>query len=239
VSRLVGETGYADRVSRDDDLHALGVFAEPQRRRVFERLQAAGSSTVGELAEALGMGRTLVVFHLGKLTEAGFVDVVPPTPAGAPGRPPQRYRATGREVAAAVPDRRYDLLAGVLLDGLADHRVGESADASALRVARRRGAELARGLGSEPAADTEAADLARLERVLAALGYAPRRDGAEVVVVNCPFHKFRATNTAQVCSVNRALGEGYLRGLELDRQVQATLRPSPDTCCVAFEPRTA
>ena len=38
--------------------------------------------------------------------------------------------------------------------------------------------------------------------------------------------------------VNQALSDGYLHGLELDEHLQATLRPSSDSCCVVFTTRT-
>lgn len=220
---------------REQDIDALGVLTEPQRRRVFEQVQSEGPITIGGLMGSLSMGRTLVAFHLNKLVEAGFVEAVAPEPAsGVPGRPSQRYRATGREVVATVPDRRYDLLAGVLLDSVADFRAGETAHSSALRAARRRGAELARQLGRVGRGRSLTERFSRLEAVLRALGYAPRRDERELAVRNCPFDKFRATNSEQVCSLNLALSHGYLEGLELDRYLTARLQPSPDRCCVVF-----
>jgi predicted ArsR family transcriptional regulator len=224
-------------VISDDDLDVLGVFTEPARRRVYEQLHEEGPATVAELVTALGMGRTLVAFHLGKLLETGFVEIVAPEQvAGAPGRPAQRYRTTSREVVATVPDRRYDLLAGVLLDGLADQRPGESAQSSAQRAARRRGTELARTWGRGSA--SLEGGRARLEHLLQSLGYAPRSQGADLLLRNCPFDAFRATNTPQVCPVNQALSDGFLHGLDLDVHLRATLRPSPDSCCVVFESGT-
>jgi predicted ArsR family transcriptional regulator len=226
-------------VISDEDLDVLGVFAEPARRRVYEQLHEEGRATVADLVTALGMGRTLVAFHLGKLLETGFVEVVAPEQVtGTPGRPAQRYRTTSREVVATVPDRRYDLLAGVLLDGLADHRPGESAQSSAERTARRRGTALARSWESGSAPRGSKGRLARLERLLRSLGYAPRSEAGELLLRNCPFHAFRATNTPQVCPLNQALSDGYLHGLELDEHLQATLRPSSDSCCVVFTTRT-
>jgi predicted ArsR family transcriptional regulator len=223
-------------MAQEQDLDALGVFTEPQRRRVFEHVQLSGPCTVSELVDALGLGRTLVAFHLGKLVEASFVEVIASDSGSKrPGRPAQRYRVTGREVVATVPDRRYDLLAGILLDSVAHFRAGETAQASALRAARRRGAELARQLGGGGRRGrTPAALLGRLERLLSQLGYAPQRQGVELAVRNCPFDKFRATNTAQVCALNKALSDGYLHGLELDKELQTTLQPSADRCCVVF-----
>lgn len=219
----------------EQDIDALGVFTEPQRRRVFEHLQSTGPCTISEVVHGLGIGRTLVAFHLGKLVEAAFVEVVAADPATRrPGRPAQRYRVTGREVVASVPDRRYDLLAGILLDSVAGFRTGETAQASAVRAARRRGKELARQLGGAARGRSTAALLGRLERLLAQLGYAPHRQGEQLAVRNCPFDKFRATNLEQVCSLNKALSDGYLEGLELDQDLTATLQPSPDRCCVVF-----
>lgn len=227
---------YDVRVTLEqEDISALGVFTEPQRRRVFEQLQAQGPCTVSELIGVLDMGRTLVAFHLGKLLEAGFVEVVPPARgATSPGRPAQRYCVTRREVVVSVPDRRYDLLAGILLDSIASCRSGESAGDSAARAARHRGVQLARELVSGRPGRTLASRFARLERLLSAIGYSPRREGDELTVRNCPFDKFRPTNTPQVCGLNQALSDGYLEGLELEQHLETTLRPSADSCCVVF-----
>jgi predicted ArsR family transcriptional regulator len=219
----------------DDDIETLSVFTEPQRRRVFEQVQLAGAATVNQVATALGIGRTLVTFHLGKLIEAGFVEqVASERAAGAVGRPAMRYRPTGREVVASVPDRRYDLLAGVLLDSVAEHRPGESAHASALRAARRRGARIGAELRGVGSLRSKAARFARLERLLVALGYAPHREAEELTVRNCPFEKFRESNPDQVCSLNQALSDGYLEGLGLQDDLSTELRPCPDTCCVVY-----
>lgn len=234
------KSGYDVRVALEQDINALGVFIEPQRRRVFEQLQAEGPCTVGELVGALDMGRTLVAFHLGKLLEAGFVEVAGPARgATSPGRPAQRYGVTRREVVASVPDRRYDLLAGILLDSIASSRPGESPGDSAARAARHRGVQLARELVTGRPGRTLATRFARLERLLSAIGYSPRRDADELTVRNCPFDKFRPTNTAQVCALNQALSDGYLEGLELDQHLETTLRPSGDSCCVVFADKRA
>lgn len=219
----------------DGDLEALAGLTDGQRRRVFERIQADGECTVAEIGRSLSIGRTLVTFHLAKLVGAGLVEVVPARKRlGVPGRPSQSYRLTGREVTASVPERRYDLLAGVLLDGLAEHQVGEPAQDSADRVARRRGCELAGQFRDGRAARSIAARLGRLEGLLASLGYVPRRQDRTITLANCPFHKFRPDNTPQVCQVNLALAEGYVEGLDLADRVSVELRPGPDSCCVVF-----
>lgn len=217
------------------DLTALAALADGQRRRVFEQIQTVGQSTVTEIAAALSIGRTLVTFHLAKLVEAELVEVVPAQKRlGVRGRPSQSYRLTGREVTASVPDRRYDLLAGVLLEGIAEHQPGESAQDSAGRAAQRRGRDLARQIVRGTGARSVAARLGRLETLLTSLGYVPRRKARTITVQNCPFDKFRPQNTPQVCQVNLALGQGYVDGLELSDRVAVELRPCPDSCCVVF-----
>jgi len=219
----------------DDDLAALAALTDGQRGRVFERIQASDECTVTEIATALSIGRTLVTFHLAKLVEVGLVEVVPAQKRlGVRGRPSQSYRLTGREVTASVPNRRYDLLAGVLLDGVAEHQPGESAQDSADRVAYRRGKELAQQLTESRAVRSVAARLGRLEALLTSLGYVPRREDKTITVRNCPFDKFRPENTQQVCQVNLALAQGYVDGLGLSDRVTVELRPCPDSCCVAF-----
>lgn len=219
----------------EGDLTALAVLADGQRRRVFGQIQATGQCTVSEIATELSIGRTLVTFHLAKLVEAELVEVVPAQKRpGLRGRPSQSYRLTGREVTASVPERRYDLLAGVLLDGVGEHQPGESAQDSASRVAHRRGRELGQLslVGTVPRSTP--ARLARLEKLLASLGYVPRREAKTLTVRNCPFDKFRPQNTPHVCQVNLALAQGYVDGLGLSDRVAVELRPRPESCCVVF-----
>ena len=237
---MVVESLYRALMALEQDIETLALFTEPQRLRLFEQVQARRTSTVNELAAGLGIGRSLVTFHLGKLIEAGFVEVAPPErPAAARGRPSVRYRITGRETVVSFPHRRYDLLAGVLLDGVADHLPGESAHTSALRAARRRGRTLGHGFRDRRPVRTNAGRFARLERLLSALGYAPHRRTDELLVRNCPFDKFRPTNTAEVCSLNQALSEGYLEGLGLDEHLRTELRPCPGACCLVYRPLNA
>lgn len=220
----------------DGDLEVLAGLSDGQRRRVFEQVQAAGGATVSEIVASLSIGRTLVAFHLAKLVEAGLVEVVPAHKRlGVRGRPSKGYRLTGREVAASVPDRRYDLLAGVLLEGLAQHQPGESAQDSADRVAHSHGQQLARQAMAPRAPRGINARLGRLDTLLTSLGYLPRREGTTIRVRNCPFDKFRAHNTPQVCALNVSLARGIVDGLDLSDRVAVALRPSPDSCCVLFD----
>ena len=218
----------------EEDVELLGVLVEPQRRRIYDELaQATEPQTLADVAGALDLGRTLTTFHMNKLVAAGLVDVVPAQPGdGRRGRPSQRYRVSRREIEASVPPRRYDIVASVLLEAARTQQDGETVAAAGRRAGRRRGAELAR---EEPV--RRGAPLRRLERLLGRLGYAPARSDSTLVLRNCPFDKLRDTDRDLVCGINHALVEGYVEGSDAVGELDATLRPCPDNCCVVISSR--
>jgi DNA-binding transcriptional ArsR family regulator len=55
---------------------AFDALGDPMRRRIVERL-SAGPRPVGELADALPIGRPAVSKHLRVLTNAGLVEYTP------------------------------------------------------------------------------------------------------------------------------------------------------------------
>jgi predicted ArsR family transcriptional regulator len=219
-----------------DDLAAVGVLAEPRRSRIYTHLAAATQpQTQQEVCD--GLGRTLVAFHLDKLQRAGLVRLVrAEAAAGARGRPPQRYAVSDREVIATVPPRRYELLAEVLVRATREQAPGELMLAAAVRVARARGAELAREESDCTADGCEPQEV--LTQLLSRLGYEPRHDEGTIVLTNCPFQRLRIADTELVCSINLAVSAGYLDGLAMSEAVTARLRPCPVNCCVVLE-RTA
>lgn len=229
-----GINGYGGSMdARLDDRYALSVLAEPQRARIYDYLAAAGGSpSRQEVSAELGIGRTLVAFHVDKLEHAGLIEPAEAgrAVAGTPGRPPRRYRVTHEEIAASVPPRRYELLAEVLVQAAGDQAAGEPLRDAAIRAGRRRG----RALADDVADRTDQLPGARLIDLLTRLGYEPRDDEGGVVLTNCPFRRLRVMDTELVCSVNVALADGYLEGLR--SALTARLRPCPDSCCVVLEP---
>ncbi len=224
-----------------DDLVTMGLLAEPQRARIYAHLaSAARPQTRQEVCDQLGIGRTLVAFHLDKLQRVGLVHA---TRSGAPaagrGRPPQRYVVSDRELVASVPPRRYELLAEILLRATRDRAPGESMCTAAVRVARARGGEIATEFATEkPCEDVRSEEPAEvLTSLLTRLGYAPCRDEEDALVLtNCPFQRLRVADTELVCSINAALTAGYLDALALNEAMTARLRPCPINCCVVLEP---
>ncbi len=219
------------------DVIALGVLAEPQRARIYDYLAGANAPrTRQDVADALGLGRTLVAFHFDKLEQAGLIGSVAPeaVASGRPGRPAQWYEVTQREISASVPPRRYELLAEILVRAAGEHVPPEALGEAALRVARRRGRDLA---AERPEARQPDSGSMRgvLRDLLTRLGYEPSDDGDSVVLTNCPFHRVRVLDTELVCSINAALATGYLEGVGADGDFTARLRPCPTNCCVVLD----
>ena len=135
----------------------------------------------------------------------------------------------------SIPQRHHELLAELLLEAVLEERFDESATASALRVARKRG----EGVGAEERITT--ARLGRLgaeraltiaEAVLARRGFEPHREGpVSLRLHNCPFHPLAAKAPELVCGINHAFVTGLLAGLGA-LTVQAVLAPTPGECCV-------
>ncbi len=223
-----------------DDVLALRVLAEPQRARIYNHLAAVGeASSRHEVARALGIGRTLVAFHLDKLEQAGLIKQASPeeNPPGRPGRPPQLFQVTGAELSASVPPRRYDLLAEVLVEAISEQRPDEELTDVALAVARRRGMDLAAQLGPTDRGSDETRGA--IIDVFRRLGYEPTAEGAGVLLTNCPFHRLRQIAVELVCSINAALVAGYLEGLGTDAGLVPRQRPCPTNCCVVLDEGSA
>jgi predicted ArsR family transcriptional regulator len=204
------------------DLDAIGALADPTRRAVYEAVASAARQPVSrdEIAEAVGVGRTLAAFHLDKLVDAGLLDVSFARRSGrsgpGAGRTAKLYRRAAAEHAVAVPPRAYQGAAEILAEAV--DRAG--ADQTLFAVARERGREQ-----TEPGG--------QLLELLERRGYEPVEDGGVVRLRNCPFHRLAEDFPPLVCGMNLALIEGVLDGAGLTSW-RATMDPAPGYCCVAI-----
>lgn len=224
----------------DDALDAVGVLVEPLRRAMLRFVRRAGRPvTREEVAAATGASVKLAAFHLEKLVEHGWLRGASDRSArpATGGRPPKLYEPSGREVELSFPARRYDLLAGILLDVSAG---GSGAIAEqARRVAHDRGRSLAEaslpeGRRRRPGRERSLAAAAEL---LGELGFEPRRTGAgEATMANCPFRSLADAAPATVCEAARGLAEGVLAGLGASG-VGATVERADDRCCLVLRLR--
>jgi predicted ArsR family transcriptional regulator len=231
-----------------DDLSALAALQDPVRRVLYDYVVAQRREVGrGEAAEAAGVQRTLAAFHLDKLVEAGLLEAGSRRLSGrtgpGSGRPAKVYRRAAEEHQVSLPPRDYRTLALALAE------VVETLDADdqAERAARRAGERLAsaerrRRPSPVSAPGTEAHSVmgaeAGLEAVLEARGYEPYADGEGLRLRNCPFGVAAEAYPTLVCSMNLALCEGVVTGLE-DDTAMAVLDPRPGECCVAFRRRVS
>jgi predicted ArsR family transcriptional regulator len=68
---------------------------------------------------------------------------------------------------------------------------------------------------------------------LSAQGYQPYRDGENVRLRNCPFHRLASRHPPLICGMNLALLEGLLEGAAVT-SLGARLDPRPEECCVVL-----
>lgn len=210
-----------------DDLDALASLADRVRREAY-RVVADGAGPVGrdEVAEALGVGRTLAAFHLDKLVTAGLLEtsyarLSGKTGPGA-GRPAKLYRIAAAEHAVSVPPRAYRTAAELLAEALEE----AGAENVLNKVARRHG---------QRASDAEG-DVVEL---LTGHGYAPVADGPDRIELrNCPFHRLAEQFPPLICGMNLAMVDGLLTGAGLAGEWAARMDAAPGRCCVSLSARS-
>ncbi|GAA2862482.1 ArsR family transcriptional regulator [Actinoplanes cyaneus] len=206
-----------------DDLDALTSLADRVRRQAY-RVVAGGTGPVGrdEVAEALGVGRTLAAFHLDKLVAAGLLETSYARRSGktgpGAGRPAKLYRVAAAEHTVSVPPRAYRTAAELLAEALEE----AGAENVLNTVARRHGRRVA------GAAD----DVVEL---LTGQGYAPAADGpGRIELRNCPFHRLAEHFPPVICGMNLAMVDGLLAGAGLDGDWEARMDAAPGRCCVSL-----
>lgn len=201
----------------------MAALSDPSRRALYDHVRHQDHRVSREeAADAVGISRTLAAFHLDKLVDAGLLRARYEAPADQPrgrGRAPKVYEPAGDGLSVTIPERRYELIAGILADGVADDPA--HAERAAQRHARARGRALGERLAGQGGG---------LLAALADLGFEPVRGGTRIVLHNCPFHDLARRHTALVCGLNHAFVDGLVAGLGTD--VRTRLAPRPGGCCV-------
>lgn len=222
-----------------DPVAAIGVLGDRLRRRLYDfvREQQYPVSR-DDVAHEAGVSRKLAAFHLDKLVDAGLLQVAaaPEARARRLGRPPKCYRPAPVAVSVSIPERRYDLIGKILIEGIVAPHPGESALDAAVRAGREAGMSLGRErvgtrrlgrLGPERT-------ISEAVGALGDLGFEPARtaDGG-LILRNCPFQALAREAPDIVCAVNHAFATGLIRGLGNER-VSVALAPHLDRCCVTL-----
>lgn len=221
---------------------AVAALHDESRRRLYEFIRRQRRPVTREdAADGLGISRKLAAFHLDKLVDVGLLrtGVQPDADRGKVGRRPKVYEPSGVDLTVAVPDRRPDLLADILVEAVLTDSPQINARSAALRIAHEHGLRIGSAerdrvrpgrLGLERA-------LSLAESLLQCYGFEPGREAPTVVRLrNCPFHPIVARSPALVCAINHAFITGLLDGLEAE-SAQATLAPRPGECCVELHSR--
>jgi predicted ArsR family transcriptional regulator len=234
-------------VQSDDDLSrkiaGIAALDQPLRRDLYRLLaRAEGWTTRDEAAAALAVARSVAVFHLDKLVEAGLVEVRFERTSGrtgpGAGRPSKLYRLVDAEVSASVPERHYDLAGSLLATAVAESTRTGAPVADCLRTAARAAGEL---LGEEANAAVAGARGRGPRRqavldVLARHGYEPEiMKRNEIALANCPFHRLAEEHRELVCGMNLDFLEGLLEGMGPVDTLSARLAPAPGFCCVRID----
>jgi len=219
---------------RDNELNrqieAVAALREPIRRDLYRFVaKQDGEVSRDQAARALRISRSLAAFHLDRLAEAGLLEVsyrrlTGRTGPGA-GRTSKLYRKSTKEIEIALPARRYELVARLLMEAI--EKGGSERDLE--QVAEAWGMRL----GNEA---KRRSDPARLIQVLRDAGFEPERskDGT-IVLRNCPFEALRSMSRHLVCHMNLALCRGILAGLDASR-MSVRLEPDQGRCCAVFQP---
>jgi predicted ArsR family transcriptional regulator len=213
----------------DANVSAVAALGEPTRRRLYDHVvRQADPVSRDEAAEALGLARQTAAFHLDRLADESLLDVVYERRSGrsgpGAGRPAKLYRRSSKQVTVSLPGRRYDL-AGLLLAQALEE--SEATGEPSRTVLHRKAHELGKEWGTQ--------DDAGVLDLLQGYGFEPRREGAAIVLGNCPFHTLAREHTETVCGMNLHLLRGVVEGLH-ETGLQACLAPAPGRCCVRLEP---
>jgi predicted ArsR family transcriptional regulator len=221
------------------DVARVAALDHPIRRDVYRLLIDADDwLSRDQVVEALDLPRSVAVFHLDKLAEAGVLEVRFERTTGrsgpGAGRPSKFYRPTGPEVSASIPDRNYDLAGIMLASAVNEATVTGAPVADCLReVAHSAGHELGADAATAAAGSgNENERLAAVSGVLAAHGYDPQQTGHDIVLKNCPFHRLAQAHRSLVCGMNRDFLDGLIAGLGESDVLDALLDPQPGYCCV-------
>lgn len=201
---------------------AVAALDEPTRRRLYDHVvRQSGPVGRDEVAEATGVPRATVAFHLDKLVDEGLLEVSYERRTGrsgpGAGRPAKLYRRSERQISVSLPERQYELAALLLASSLeAAEESGSPARAVLGQQARALGAELRSGSTLE---------------TLETHGFEPRTEGDEIALGNCPFNRLAQAHPRLVCSMTLNLVDGMT-----DAGHHARLEHRPGFCCVRVGP---
>ncbi len=207
----------------------VGALADRVRRELYLYVSAQESPVSrDQAAAALGIAHHQAKFQLDRLEEAGLLEtgfqrLSGRTGPGA-GRPSKVYRRADREISVSLPGREYALAGELMAEAITTASRDQVPVQDALAEAA---AARGREIGRQATATGEPLSIAAA--ALVRYGYEPRGDGAQIVLVNCPFHALARAHPDLVCGMNQALLGGMCERIG---GLTAHLEPGENRCCV-------
>jgi predicted ArsR family transcriptional regulator len=222
----------------DRRIAGIAALDQPLRRDLYRLLGRRDWVSRDVAAAELDVPRSVAAFHLDKLVDAGVAEVRFERTSGkqgpGAGRPSKLYRRVDGELAASIPERSYDLAGLMLTTAISEATetrvpVEEALTTTAAAFGHELG-ELAAGAAPDATASGDRRDA--VMATLADHGYEPAREGDDIVLRNCPFHRLAEAHRALVCGMNRDFLGGVLEGFGEADDLDARLDPQPGYCCV-------
>ena len=204
-----------DTTTFDRELGQLtSSLGDSTRRAIYISVrESAEPVTASQISALFDLHTNVARHHLDKLVTDGYLRVNhrrrPGKRGPGAGRPAKHYEPTLKEISVQFPERRYDLLAELLL------RVVERLDMDAARqIAEEVGAEYGRELAAEIGLpDDEGFDgaVTAVARAMMGVGFETNTDDSEHMMVTsyCPFGATATNHPDIVCR----LDQGIVRGL--------------------------
>jgi predicted ArsR family transcriptional regulator len=211
-----------DTATFDQELGALASsLGDATRRAIYISVrESADPVTASQIASLFGLHANVARHHLDKLVADGYLHVDhrrrPGKQGPGAGRPAKHYETTPKEVSLQFPERRYDLLAELLLRIV--ERLGmDEATAMAEEVGMEYGRELAAEIGLPEEAGFNSAVQA-IAKAMMGVGFDASADveGHMMVTKYCPFGDTATDHPAIVCRLDQGIVRGLLEATHQD-----------------------
>jgi len=214
----------------NDELEALTTaLGDSTRRGIYLAVRNSSESvTVADVAASFQLHPNVARHHLDKLVGDGWLQVShrrrsDKTGPGA-GRPAKHYEPTAKEVSVQFPQRRYELLAELLVRSL-ERLDPEQAGNVAEEIGREYGEQLVAELGDVGGID---ATIRSVAETMLGLGFETQGDTAHrsLITSSCPFAGTADSHPDIVCRLDKGIVRGLTGGS--DDAVSVTVTPRTD-----------
>ena len=222
------------------DVAAVAALNDPLRLALYEYVTGqAGPVSRDQAAEALGVGRKIAAFHLDRLADQGLLDVAFRRLSGrrgpGAGRPAKLYSRSARQVQVSLPPRHYELAARLFAEALATPDPARTLPETARAFGESIGAQERQRAGLRTDTHPSPEDTVG---ILENHGYQPSIGDGQITLRNCPFDALAHDYRDVVCTMNRALIDGLVTGLNA-HDLTTAYQPRAGQCCVTINTQPA